>query len=216
MSEKKAGGFMKLLNSVGLADEVPSPSHEAPPPTRGASAPVMPAGATVLGAITPTPTAGPDPEVLAKLEARLQKNCPPAYASFMEQYEALQDVIPDETTRFKAALKTSHLTTPQLVEALGQLAGTMESAHQDFQHQLEGTRAAKIGAVEASIKDADAQIAAHEEQLTALRAKREADMQTLHTETVRIETVRASFETAYAHVLSRLTAQKSRVQNMGA
>src|SRR5271156_1982989 len=111
MSEKKGGGFLKLLSTVGLADRVPS--HEAAAPAQGAPAPAMPAAPT--WAASGSAPAEPDPEVLSKLEARLQKNCPPAYTSFMEQYEALRDVIVDETTRFKAALKTSHLTPPQLV-----------------------------------------------------------------------------------------------------
>lgn len=217
MTEKKKG-VMGFLTSIGFAEEVP---EGAPSPqqrtTRNTPIPAAPPGY-----VPPQHTNGAaDPEVLAKLEAKLTKNCPPAYTAFMEQFENLRDVIPDESMRFKAALKASHTTTDQLVGALDQLLGTMTTAHEEFAHTFEETKAKRLGDAEASIKATDEQIASYEKQLqsvqetiASLRTKRDTDVQAMQHEAQKIEGVRSNFEASHGQVVGRLNAQKSRVQAM--
>lgn len=214
---KKKGGFMGFLSNVGLVEETPDPTPPpaAPRTTRNTPVPAAPSHYAA------PPNGAVDPDVLAKLESRLQKNCPPTYTTFMEQYENLKDVIPDESMRFKAALKASHTTADQLVEALTQLVGVMDSAHTEFTHTFEENKAKKLGEAEASLKATDEQIASYEKQLqtvqetiATLRTKRETDAQGMEHEAQKIENIRASFEAAHAQVVGRLNAQKSRVQAM--
>lgn len=214
VSDKKKGGFMGFLSNVGLVEETPDPAPRNTPVPAGprntpVPAPYHPNGATA------------DPEVLSKLEKRLQANCPAPYTAFMEQYENLKDVIPDEAMRFKAALKASHTTTDQLVGALDQLASAMDSAHTEFMHTFEENKGKRLGEAEASLKATDEQIATYEKQLQSvqetiqsLHTKRDTDAQAMQHEAQRLEGIRASFEAAHAQVVGRLGAQKSRVQAM--
>lgn len=221
MTTEKKSGFLGLLANVGNAfvehvpDAPPSvqqPRTAAPPPGYRPQPgyPVYHAPAQ----------AEADPEVLEKLEHRLQTNCPPMYTAFMEQYAALQ-MIPDEGMRFHAALAASHSTTDQLVGALDQLMQVMDATRTDFEHTHEAMTAKKLGDAQSALKTTDDQVASYEKQLqsiqetiAALRQKREADAQAIQHETERLEGIHASFEAAHAQVVSKLAAQKSRVQAM--
>jgi hypothetical protein len=214
VQQKKSGvfGFLKDL----VAEEVPDkPAARATPVPAAAQAPqhfsAPPAGQP----------AQPDPAALAKLEQRLQGACPPAYVQFMEQYETLKDVIPDEGTRFKAALKTSHTTPDQIVAALDQLLASMDTAHTDFTHSFETSKAKKLGEAEQSIKATDELIKSSEEQIKAIeekivsyRTKRATDAEGMANEAGRLEAVRGGFEAAHAQVIGRLSAQKNRITSM--
>ena len=163
----------------------------------------------------------PDPQVLAKLEARLQSALPPAYASFMEQYDVLKDDIPDERTRFKVALKTSHTTADQVVSALDQLLGTMGTALTDFMHTFDENKEKRLGEAQKSITATDDLISSHEAQLksitdtiTSLRTKRSTDVESMETETHRLEGIRAGFEGAHSQIVARLTSQKNHILPM--
>jgi chromosome segregation ATPase len=139
----------------------------------------------------------------------------------MDQYELLKDDITDDRQRFKVALKTSHTTTDQLLAALDQLVGAMDSAKAEFSHAFEENRNKRIGEAEASLKATDAQIATYEKQMQAiqetiasLRTKRDTDAHAIQHEAQRLDGIRASFEAAHAQVVHRLQAQKSRVETM--
>jgi chromosome segregation ATPase len=204
-------GIMGFLSNVGLVEEVP----DAPVQTQRI-APV-PSHAEHFSSAP----GNPDPEVLAKLEKRLQDHCPSAYTSFMEQYETLKEVIPDEATRFKGALKTSHTTTEQLIGAIDQLVGAMDAAKAEFSHTFEDNKSRRLGEAEASLKATDDLIASNEKQLqslqetiASLRTKRDTDAQSLEHEGQRLDSIRASFDAAHSQVVGRLQAQKNRVQTM--
>jgi predicted nucleic acid-binding Zn-ribbon protein len=216
-TEKKTG-FLGLLANVGNAfvehipDAPPSAQPRPAPQPAGYRTPSYPAHA-------PAQTEA-DPEVLEKLEHRLQTNCPPMYTAFMEQYAALQ-MIPDEGMRFHAALAASHSTTDQLVGAIDQLMQVMDTTRTDFEHTHEAMTAKKLGDAQSALKSTDDQVASYEKQLqsiqetiAALRQKREADAQAIQHETERLEGIHASFEAAHAQVMGKLAAQKNRVQAM--
>lgn len=226
MTEKKSGGFMRMLANIGLAEEIPDPvtpeNHHPAGPAATGQRPYATVVKPKPASSAPSPsTATADPKTLEKLEARLQKNCPPAYTSFMEQYENLREVIPDEVMRFKAALKASHTTSEQLVDAIDHLIATMDTARSDFQHTFDESRQAKIGSAEATLHATEEQIASYEKQLqtvqetiASLRTKLETDRQAIAAEQAKIESVRVNFEAAHAQVVGHLNAQKSRVQTM--
>ncbi len=205
--------FLGFLANIGLAEEVPDapvPKPQGGPPRN-----------TPLPPAPHAQSAAADPEVLARLEARLQKNCPAPYLAFMEQYENLKEIIPDDAMRFKAALKASHTSAPQLVDALGQLVGVMDAASAEFSHDYEQNRTRQLGEAEASLKATDDLIASSEQQLksiedtiASLHTKRTTDAQAMADKAQKIESVRASFEAAHQQVVGRLQAQKTRVEGM--
>lgn len=214
---RKKGRFIGLLSTLGLVEETPDPVH----PPAAAQRRDAPARAAPVACSPEPPGGSADPEPLSKLELRLQKNCPLAYAAFLEQFENLKDVVPDESMRFKAALKASHTTTDQLIDALGQLIGVMDAAATEFTLAFEENKRKRLGEAEATLQATDEQIASCEKQLqsvqeaiASLRTKRDVDAQALQNEAVRIDHVRASFEATHSQVVARLEAQKSRVLAM--
>lgn len=207
-------GFLKNL----VVDEVPEPA--APAATRPSSTPAPARPAATSFSSTP-PSAAADPAILSTLEKKLQNNCPQPYAAFMEQYEALADIIPDETMRFKAALKASHTTAEDLVKALDQLIHTMDTAEEEFARTFQENKAKRLGDAEKSIKATDDLITSNEQQIksiqdtiTSLRTKRDTDAGTMEHEVQKFEGIRSGFEAAHGQVVGRLTAQKNRVSAM--
>lgn len=216
MTEAKKNNVLGFLKNL-VVDEVPDPistpaktlarESSAPPPVRSFSS-------------APAATAA-DPEILSKLEKKLQNNCPQPYAAFMEQYEALAEIIPDETMRFKAALKASHTTAEDLVKALDQLTATMNAAEAEFTKTFEENKAKRLGDAEKSLKATDDLIASNEQNIkslqdtiASLRTKRDTDAGTMEHEVQKFEGIRAGFETAHSQVVGRLTAQRNRVAAM--
>jgi chromosome segregation ATPase len=136
----------------------------------------------------------------------------------MEQHRALEDVIGDEVTRFKAALRTSHTTGNEVLAALDQLISTMNTAHTEFTRSFEENKAKRVAEAEHSIQASDELIRSSEEQIQAiqekiasLRTKRETDARNAQNEMVRLEGVRGGFESALAQVVGRLNALKGRL-----
>lgn len=215
MTDKKKSGIMGFLSNIGMVEETPD-AAPAPPKT---SQP--PAAHATEHYSTPPTTAAPDPEMLTKLEARLQKNCPASYTAFMEMYESLKEDISDERQRFKVALKTSHTTTDQITSAVDTLVSTMDSAKAEFLHSFEENRSKRLGEAETSLKATDDLISSNEKQLqaiqetiTSLRTKRDTDAQAKDHEAQRLDGIKSSFEAAHGQVVGRLQAQKSRIQTM--
>ncbi len=213
VTEEKKGsifGFLKNALTEEVPDE-PAKAHAAAPPAKGtAPAHQTPAVHVAASAVEA------DPAALAKLDNRLQASLPPVYASFMEQYGALQDVIPDETVRFKAALKTSHANADAIIAALDQLLSSMEQAHSDFLHSFEASKGKILGDLQQSIdatadliKTREQQVQAIQAEIASLQAKREHDSARSQSESSRLEETRSGFEAALAQVVGRLTAQKT-------
>lgn len=166
----------------------------------------------------PPSVAAPDPQVLAKLEAKLAASLPPVYASFLEQYEQLRDVIPDEGMRFKAALKTSKATPDQLATAVDQLLQTMQNQATEFAKSFETNKANIIGQFQSSLKatedlvdSREQQRKAIDEEIVSLRTKLQTDTERMQNEEHRLDGIRAGFTAAHTQVLDRLNQQKQHI-----
>lgn len=224
MSEKKGGGFLGSLKSVFVEDGPESKPADPPHQPIGFTPPTGPAAPTKIewhAAPAPATYAPADPEMVAKLQKRLDSNCPAVYRAFHEQCENLRDVIPDEATRCRAAIKASHASTADILAALDQLAGVMDGARQEFMNLWEQNRQRNLADAEAGLKATDEQIASYEAQakalqdtLATLRTKRATDAAAMATNSATIDTKRTSFESAWAQVASDLTTQKNRIAAM--
>lgn len=162
--------------------------------------------------------AAPDPAALSKLEQKLKANTPPIYENFLEQYGALESVILDEGTRFKAALKTSHCSLEQLSAAIDQMITVMAGAQQEFGKSFEENKGRILGSLIQQI-DADkgliatrqSQLKTIQEEISSLQAKVANEEGQVQGETARLETIRMGFEAAHAQVVGRLNDQKNRI-----
>ncbi len=197
---------MSLLGTLKGAifeDEVPK---AGPPPARDPMVVTPPGGAQAAAAA--------DPNALAKLEARLKREMPPAFTTFLEKVAELAEVIPDESMRFKAAMKTSHTTPAELAQALEHLAGVLTAARTEFLNTFQATRESassakqqQLSATEATIVTREGQIKAIQEEIASLRAKIETDRREMQAEEHRLETIHHGFEAAHHEVASRIQAQ---------
>ena len=217
-------GAWSVLKSL-VVEETPEapPARNTPVPAAPRNTPLPPAPRVYQGQYSATVPAvvAADPDVLASLEKRLQKACPPEYAAVMEQYNMLKEDIPDERQRFKVALKTTHTTQPQLMGAVEVLVRTMEGAREEFHTTFNTAKMKKTAEAEASIKATQDLIASSEEQIRAIQDKIVSLSQTLRSntdnlqsETQRLDQVAASFEAAWAQVYHELQTQKSRIDSM--
>jgi hypothetical protein len=209
-SKPSAWGFIK----GAFIETVPDGSKPAP---SGAS------GTGIVTRITPVPsapTSAADPDVIAKLEARLQKAAPPAYLTYMEQCAALEEVIPDETTRIKAALKTSKCSKADLLSSIEVLLQAMEHAKDEFEGSFKKNRDAKLAEIQQTVTDGDSKIKNYEDQISSLQiqlevaktARAQAALQQTG-ESQRLEGIHSSFLAAYAQVTAHLSAQKTQIDS---
>jgi hypothetical protein len=211
-----------------FVEEVPDPKTEPKRPTSPGAAP--PATTPAPGYPSSFPRSpsvvdwqehhqiAPDPAALTKLEGKLKASTPPIYENFLEQYAALEGVIPDEGTRFKAALKTSHCSLDQLSGAIDQMIAVMAGAQQEFGKSFEENKGRILGSLTQQI-DADkgliatrqSQLKTIQEEIASLQTKVANEESQVQTESARLETIRMGFEAAHAQIVGRLNDQKNRI-----
>lgn len=212
-------GALKSLAVEEVPDAPTPPPRNTPVPSAPRNTPLPPP--PFYGTPAPGGVVQADPEVLAKLEKRLQNNCPPEYLAVMEQYNLLKEDVPDERQRFKVALKTTHTTSAQVLAALDQMSKTMDGAREEFHRTFDENKTRKTVEAESSIKATQDLIAANEEQIRTiqnniigLREKLRTSTENLHFETQRLENIAASFEAAWVQVYTGLQTQKNRIDSM--
>ena len=216
------GGLLSTAKSL-FVEEVDVPDKKVPPKPPSASAGLGWTGQTAAMPAYPSAPApvDADPEAKRGLEARLHAAMPPAYKSFIEQHEALTGVVTDDTQRFQAALKTSHTTVEQLMQAIDSLSGILQAASQNFADDNKDRKAKAAAEAQKNIDATDALIASSESQLqvmqqtiTTLREKRNAAAQDVQGEIAHLENVRCGFVGAAAILLGQLDTQRRTIATM--
>lgn len=219
MMEKKVPdgkGFLSKLSEIGkkagLLEDVPARASvdtkaQTPSVTVNQSAPKT----NVL----------PDQSIVSRLGELLQNHLPPVYATFMEKYEDLKDIIPDETTRFRAALKTSKANTDQLLTAMDDMVKVLDSARDSFERDWKQNRERILGDLQKSIASHDEAMHSMETQISELQKElatrqsvvNEAGARIL-SETDRLNRIHDGFSAAHSQVAGQIISQKSRISSM--
>ncbi|MFI5296487.1 MAG: hypothetical protein ACHREM_00195 [Polyangiales bacterium] len=207
-------GALKGLVSEEVPDPVATPAAPTPPGPGARMTPLPPAPAAVAAAPV-------DQAALAKLEGLIEAARPAAYVAFMTKYDELEGVVTDETTRFRAALKTSHTTQAQLLDALGTMLDAADKASADFAKSLEAKKSASsagatdlLTATQTLIASRESQLKAIQEEITTLRSKLATDTEHAQSEAARIDAIGAGFEAAHAQVVGKLNAYKNHVGSL--
>jgi hypothetical protein len=217
-NEKSGGGFLGFIKSA-FVEEVPE--GQAQPKAakaRESQAPMPPPGSASVAPRPAQAAVAADPAAMAKLEAMLQAALPPVYSTWMEKYTQLAEVIPDESMRFKAALKTSNATPVQLSGAVDQLINTMDKAQEEFLRgfqaqtsKVESAAKEAIASTESLLQSRESQLRAIEDEIVSLKSKLALDTSHLQEEQHRLDSIRMGFEAAHAQVVGRLNDQKSHI-----
>lgn len=230
MTEKAAkpsalGGLFSTAKSL-FVEEVEVPDKASPKPlvtpgTIFSYGPVGQGGSGAAPHVDVTVAVAADPEAKRSLEARLQAAMPPAYKAFMEQHEALGGVVTDDAQRFQAALKTSHTTIDQLLQAIDSLTGILQAASQNFaddnkDRKTKATTEAQknIDATDALIASSEAQLQVMQQTIATLREKRNAAAQDVQSDVAHLEEVRLGFAGAVAAITGQLDAQRRTIATM--
>lgn len=192
----------------------PAPSVHGVPFSLGTTAPTYPIAPPNMVAVAATA----DPKSLQMLEAKLQANVPPVYAAFLQSYDTLKEVIPDQGMLFKAALKASRTSVDQLTQAFDQLLALMEASRSEFTSNFEAKRNSTLSSIQGQIESTSKTIEARQSQLHAIQEEIVSLQNTqangaaqLQTEQARLDNIRLGFEAALAQVVGRLNDQKAHI-----
>lgn len=191
-----------------FVEKVPDSTAQPAPVRTPTTAYVPPPPAALNSAQVPV-----DAKTLAKLEEKLASALPPAYAAFMEQYESLKDDLPDETTRFKVALKTSKTSVGELSQALDHLLQIMANAQVEFERGYNQSRSESLSQIQTALTQAEAMIVSLTQSLATQQALKEQEQSKQGAETRRFDQILAGFNAAHAKVVARLNAQKVHIGN---
>lgn len=213
---KVASFFVTVHDEPSDKNAPPLPAHAAPPSPAVAPQGQAPWRSNQMVALAPPPAPKADPAMVARLEARLGEAKPPAYAAFMEQYDALAGEFQphEEARRFRVALKASKTTLDDILGAVDALVSVMENARQEADVEYERKRGEMKSAADQKLATLDEQIKTTAAALQKLQGERDAAAHKLESGDQYLTSTRDAFEAAAGELLSRLHAQKSLVSSM--
>lgn len=228
--------FKKGLAKIGLADEVEVADKPTPPPAPAGT----PANPYVVTAQWPTavpvPTAPPpgfDPERTAKYDASAQ-------AALQEVFKAvnvrllpelqtllttLEAAIPAEPMRYQTALKIFTAKGTPITAILSEYdlyIGALEEKNRAFSSEIKGQFDSRVGSKVKAVQDYDAQIAATQAQIEALRqqvsdltVKRATEQGGIAEAQGKLELMQQRFTIQYNAMRSKVDQQKTQVAEYG-
>lgn len=198
--EKK--GFLGSLRDLVLEDEGKGES----PPTPTPSAPIF-STASAQGIPTSTPSFSLpsqvtvsteiDQEMLAEVEAALAGASPAAYIQFADIVASFS-VLPDEKSRFTAALvtakRTLNLTAQSIQAAYEQRINMVGSLKASFVEQSNASLSEKVKGAESRVAQADRDISSIQGEIDRLTARLNELKRVRANESEEIENARAHVE----------------------
>jgi len=219
------------MTKVGLADEVPS---DTPNPAAATPA-TVPVGALTPGVNFPTTASAPsaDAERIAKYDAivkstllevvqKVEVKLIPELQTLLTTLEA---AIPVEPMRFQTALKIfTARGTPisAIVSEYDLYEGALQEKNQVFGKEAKDQYDARVGAKIKAVADFDAAIAAKQAQIAALQqelvdlaAKRAAEQGGISEADSKLKLLQSRFTVAYNDTLASVQAQKTKVVEYG-
>ena len=223
MSEKeteygreKPGIFSRLVEVVEDAVYKPTAKEVSTPPA------VVSKPTTLTTGITAMTNSELDAET-QELQQRLWKNISnkgPAYTSFVEMLESLKSIIPDEPTRYKAALAAvtkQGYFIEQIKKEIVILASSLDTENVKFSEDLKQEQL-KLTEEEKVLPAKDEQISLLRKQIEETTAKLHQQINYLETEKARIrqgiEAKKSSQATVFSKFVLALTALKNELGNI--
>lgn len=125
-----------------------------------------------------------DPKIAEKLRKVLtDSNFPgPDYFEFKEQLSALEEIIPDETTRFRAAFKSvKGITKDKITQSAGKYVEILISQNTDFSTAISESKGKDIEFKTQEAKVLNTENLTMQTQIDELKAKIEANKQRIQT-----------------------------------
>jgi hypothetical protein len=215
-STKKSGlwGFVK----GAFVEEVPEGQQASQPPPRGQSSPPPVAHAAPVA--HPPPTF--DQASREKLEAAVVESAPQGYLDFEDFLSTLADSIPDEDSRWRAALKlvSKRGHSPEaLLGDFDKCIGILQEKYRQFDAETQehikkkvSGRKEKVGSIDSAILLKQEEIAKIQSQIAGLAEERKAEVEAMDASHAKILAVKAGFDSAFRSVHDRIAFRRSKLE----
>ncbi len=194
-------GYLKNM----VIEEVPETSKAAPPLPPKPTIPV------------PSPESI-DPAIKKILEQEVQLAAHPAYSQFLSLSESMSTVIPDENTRFRAALAAlapQNIAIKDILFDVDECIQALDKKEREATAASAKARQARVGSREAELKNIRLTAARLQDEL----AKANADSARLEAELAdevrKIEETEAQFAAAITSYRKELNERKDRISFLG-
>ena len=229
MAEKKGvGGWMKRMLFEEVSTEAPgkssSPATSKPsgaPVFRSSTAsPISPKFARPLGSAQ-APLSGVNHEMFAEIEEALEDRSSLAYKKFSEVLVSLTAKLPDEATRFAAALAvapTLNLDPDAIREAFSERLSILDSLQGEFeeatQHELDrrvnGAKS-EVEKIDGDINGLSREIDRLNSQLEDLKKLKAQKSAAIESDSESITSVRKQMKNAFEAVRAKATTERDTV-----
>jgi len=160
-----------------------------------------------------------------RLEAAIESSAPPGYVELQDTLSTLADSIPDESARWKAAMKLAAKHGHSVEILLGDFdkcIGILEQKGREFEDETQAQLKRKVGGRQATIESLDTQIKTKHEQIQQLQSdisrlseQRDAESAALTADEQKITSVKEGFVAAYQVVHAQLTDRRNKLATFG-
>ena len=212
---KDALGTFVVLDENGQEQPAPRPASGGAQP-QPSSGPGAPAGAAAPAgpAAVPVSAIAPDPEFVQQLHAACDGSKKAAYGHFRVLFGALSAVA-DEAQRTQLALaaaQASHKIGPaEVAAAIDDRLRILAEEKSAFDNAVQAEVEHTVGATQAEIDKARAEIVKKTEEIQALAARAAELEKQVHEATAALDANSARFAASYAAVEAELAAERARI-----
>jgi hypothetical protein len=156
-----------------------------------------------------------DPQIYETLQEAIGEKGS-AFTKFMEMLKTFEDVIGDELTRYKSAMKavnkTGGITLEQILKAIETRVSALQAEREKFNSTLT-ERGSNIDSMTAELKAKEDDIIRHQAEIDRLKKEQDKIKGNVAKEKARIEEVRANFDVTVNALEEEHTQAKEKITN---
>jgi predicted nucleic acid-binding Zn-ribbon protein len=202
--------------------------EETETPSNAPSTPAPAEPAPVISNLPPAP--GPSTAETQRIDQALQQKMNHAieaagiagYKALDDMLDSLEDVVPDVNVRYKKALEIcakQGYTPAVLLNDIDRAIGVLEEESRVFEADQKRQFQSSVGALTRSVEtltqqitSKEAQMAALQTEILALRQKRDTDASAISSEQATIDHVNSRFTAVYQAIMKEVQAQRTAVE----
>lgn len=219
-------GWSSRLKGVLFEEDNQAPSPAPDTGVQQVASPAAPAPAVRPNVVVfASPTGVVDPEIKAKLDEAVTASNQVSYTEFMTFLNSMAAVIPDEGSRYRAALAAAGakgFSATEIIRGIDAILATIRHEEREVKAEIPQQVSRKVGAreqelanIEQGIRDRTAQIAALQTEIGQLNAQKGSVAATINTERQKIEEFGRKFEATVAVEVNRYETEKQRISAYG-
>jgi len=196
------GGFRdKLRGMIFEEHDTPTPATPIDKSKGSHAAPVIPtAPATPAPQSSGFNAAGEvDPQFLEMLTSEVNRDTEPALTKFLALLTSLSGIIPEESTRFQAAMVSAQqqgIDMPKLIAAAEGRLKLLDRETGEFEDELKEKEGRDVGQKQEILRQTEEHITSLQQQIADMEARKDALQQEISSATDKMATARQRFDSA--------------------